>query len=239
MKSTQNFLRVFLCHAKEDKEVVRELYKKLEEEGWIDPWLDSEKLLPGQDWDYEIEKAVRNTNAVIACLSSSSVTKEGYIQKEIKFALNVELEKPKGTIFIIPLKLEECTMFYELSHLHWVNYYEDNGYDQLLRSLRARADSLSIVHEPDNVLAHIYRGLAHRKQGNHHQAITAYTRAIKVLPGYAYAYTVRGDSYDSLGRHELAITDYTKALELNPKDAYTYQMRGSTYYKLGQFSLSR
>ncbi|GEM_PF-2801460 len=34
--------------------------------GWIDPWLDEEKLhgerrrtlLPGQDWDMEIEKAV-------------------------------------------------------------------------------------------------------------------------------------------------------------------------------------
>jgi len=42
-------LRVFLCHASQDKPVVRELYQRLNAEGWIDPWLDEEKLLPGQD----------------------------------------------------------------------------------------------------------------------------------------------------------------------------------------------
>jgi len=51
-------LRIFLCHASQDKLIVRELYQRLLAEGWIDPWLDEEKLLPGQDWDMEIEKAV-------------------------------------------------------------------------------------------------------------------------------------------------------------------------------------
>jgi len=58
MPETQNHpLKVFLCHASQDKTLVRELYQKLSAEGWIDPWLDEEKLLPGQDWDLEIEKA--------------------------------------------------------------------------------------------------------------------------------------------------------------------------------------
>lgn len=39
-------LRVFLCHASQDKPIVRELYQRLLAEGWIDPWLDEEKLLP-------------------------------------------------------------------------------------------------------------------------------------------------------------------------------------------------
>lgn len=42
-------LRVFLCHASTDKPIVRELYGQLLAEGWIDPWLDEEKLFPGQD----------------------------------------------------------------------------------------------------------------------------------------------------------------------------------------------
>ena len=33
-------LRVFLCHASQDKPVVRELYQRLLAEGWIDPWMD-------------------------------------------------------------------------------------------------------------------------------------------------------------------------------------------------------
>ena len=51
-------LRVFLCHSSNDKPAVRELYQRFKAEGWIDPWLDEEKLYPGQDWDLEIEKAV-------------------------------------------------------------------------------------------------------------------------------------------------------------------------------------
>ncbi len=82
-------LRVFLCHASQDKPVVRELYRRLNNEGWIDPWLDEEKLLPGQDWDMEIERAVENSDDVIVCLSSNSVSKEGYIQKELRKILDV------------------------------------------------------------------------------------------------------------------------------------------------------
>jgi len=36
------------------------------------------------------------------------VTKEGYIQKELRRVLDIALEKPEETIFIIPLRLEEC-----------------------------------------------------------------------------------------------------------------------------------
>lgn len=75
-------LRVFLCHASQDKPVVRELYKRLEAEGWIDPWLDEEKLLPGQDWDLEIEEAVEVSDAVIVCLSKNSVTKRVIFKKK-------------------------------------------------------------------------------------------------------------------------------------------------------------
>ncbi len=32
-------LKVFLCHFSNDKPAVRELYKRLNAEGWIDPWL--------------------------------------------------------------------------------------------------------------------------------------------------------------------------------------------------------
>ena len=78
-------LRVFLCHAREDKPTVRELYRQLCAEGWLDVWLDEEKLLPGQNWDIEIEKAVEATDAVIVCLSSRSITKGNYLPILPKF----------------------------------------------------------------------------------------------------------------------------------------------------------
>jgi hypothetical protein len=66
-------LRVFLCHSSNDKAAVRELYHRFNAEGWIDPWLDEEKLFPGQDWDLEIEKAVEAADAVIVFLSDRFV----------------------------------------------------------------------------------------------------------------------------------------------------------------------
>jgi hypothetical protein len=56
MPNTDRKLRVFLCHSSQDKPIVRELYQRLLAEGWIDPWLDEEKLLPGQNWDMEFKQ---------------------------------------------------------------------------------------------------------------------------------------------------------------------------------------
>lgn len=140
-------LRVFLCHSSGDKQAVRELHRRLRGEG-VDPWLDEENLLPGQDWHQEITKAVRNSDVVIVCLSCGSINKSGYVQKEIKFALDVADEQPEGAIYIIPLKLDECDVPDRLSRWHWVNFFEEQGYERLLKSLRLRANSLGTVNSP-------------------------------------------------------------------------------------------
>jgi len=44
-KLTLRELRVFLGHASPDKPIVRELYQRLNNEDWIDPWQDEEKFL--------------------------------------------------------------------------------------------------------------------------------------------------------------------------------------------------
>lgn len=138
---TDRKLRVFLCHASQDKPVVRELYNRLLAEGWIDPWLDEEKLLPGQDWDMEIEKAVESADVVIVCLSNNSVSKEGYIQKELKLILDIALEKIDGAIFIIPLRLDSCQIPRRLRSWHYVDYsygVRKKNYLRLMQSLRVR-----------------------------------------------------------------------------------------------------
>lgn len=128
-------MRVFLCHSSEDKEAIRQLYEKLSHSGY-DVWLDEENLLPGQDWNREIVRAVRNSDTVLICLSRNSITKSGFIQKEIKFALDAADEKPDGAIFLIPAKLEECNMPERLNRFQWVNLFESNGFNKLLKSLR-------------------------------------------------------------------------------------------------------
>jgi len=141
-------LRVFLCHSSKDKAAVRELYQTLRAETWIDAWLDEEKLLPGQDWHEEIEKAVEVTDVVIVLLSKQSVSQEGYVQRELKLALDVADEKPENTIFIIPLRLDDCPAPRRLRGWHYVDYFPANRkpwvMERLLASLKVRAETLGI-----------------------------------------------------------------------------------------------
>ena len=137
-------LKVFLCHSRDDKSKVRGLYKDLVADGF-DAWLDEEKLMPGQDWDLEIRKAVRGSDVVVVCLSNSSITKAGYVQKELRFALDVADEQPEGSIFIIPARLEDCEAPSRLSKWHWVNLFDEKGYQQLKNSLELRATVLGVL----------------------------------------------------------------------------------------------
>lgn len=127
-------LRVFLCHSSADKPRVRELCSDLRSDGFS-PWLDEEQLAPGQQWALEIERMIKGVDAFIVCLSKHSVDKRGYVQKEIKMALDVADEIPEGGVFIIPLKLEECEIPDRLSKWHW-EYFDERGYAKLVQALR-------------------------------------------------------------------------------------------------------
>jgi hypothetical protein len=139
-------LKLFLCHSYHDKSSVRKLYKRFQSDGF-DPWLDEEKLLPGQDWQLEISNAVRSSDAVLVFLSQNSMTKSGYVQKEIKIALDLADEQPEGRIFLIPIRLEECATPDRLTQFQWVNLFDDIGYERLLKSLIRLTDSLGVQLE--------------------------------------------------------------------------------------------
>jgi hypothetical protein len=134
-------IRAFLCHSSADKPKVRDLFSQLATSG-IEPWLDENSLLPGQDFNLEITTAVRNSDVVIVCFSRSSVTKVGYIQKEMRLVLDVADEQPEGSLFIIPVRLEECDIPNRFKHLHYANLYEHDGFSKLLNALKLRASEV-------------------------------------------------------------------------------------------------
>jgi formylglycine-generating enzyme required for sulfatase activity len=135
------------------------LYQKLRAEPWIQPWLDEEELYPGQDWNMEIEKAIKGTDIIIVCLSKGSITKEGYVQKEIKTALDYSDYKPEGAVFIIPVRLEDCKPPERLSKWQYADYFEgqrERALERLLVSLKKRADSIGLKLDLEDVV--IYEG---------------------------------------------------------------------------------
>jgi BarA-like signal transduction histidine kinase len=135
-------LKVFLCHASDDKAEVKKMYNLLVERG-ADPWLDVEKLLPGQDWNLEIKKALDISDVILLCLSKKSVDKEGYVQREIRVALDRALEMPEGRIFLIPARLEECDLPYTVRTYQWVDLFVADGISKLLTSLNLRASQVN------------------------------------------------------------------------------------------------
>lgn len=134
MKLTKQ-LRIFLLYARTDEEEVRRLYRRLVREG-ADVWMDKEKLLPGQDWAYEIRNAIHGSDLVIACLSRQFNKQGGYRHEELKIALERANSFREGQTFIIPARLELCELPDSLRRWQCVDLFETDGYKSLLSALR-------------------------------------------------------------------------------------------------------
>ena len=125
--------RIFISYAREDAETAQMLYANLKCAG-LNPWLDTKDLLPGQDWEAAIRRAIRESSHFLALISSRSITKRGFIQKELRQGFDILDEMPPGDIFIIPIRLEPVEPRHEkLAKLQWVDLF--SGYDKALANL--------------------------------------------------------------------------------------------------------
>lgn len=128
-------VRIFLCYAREDISVVKVVYQKLFDAGYY-PWMDKKDLLPGQNWRIETPKALRAARFVIIFFSKHSVSKEGYVQREFKLALDTLEEKPEGKVYIIPVRLDECEVPDSFGHIHYSDLFEEDGLGLVLKTIK-------------------------------------------------------------------------------------------------------
>jgi Tfp pilus assembly protein PilF len=139
--SSQRPLKVFLCYSSGDKAKVRELYRRLNEDGF-QPWMDEKELIPGHEFRSRIEDTVRTSDAVVVCISAESVAKESFVNREIRIALDVAEEKPEGTIFVIPARLEAVEIPRSLRKFEWADLFAEGGYERLVEALKVRASTI-------------------------------------------------------------------------------------------------
>ncbi len=137
--------KVFISYAREDIEKALNLYHDLKDAGLI-PWIDDEDLLPGQNWKTIIQREIRESRYFIAVLSKASLDKRGFVQKELKMALDIRDEFPDDKVFLIPVRLDDCKPQDEkLQNLHWadmsVSYQK--GFSKVLRAMGCKADTSS------------------------------------------------------------------------------------------------
>ena len=88
LQEFKNAPKVFISYTKSDFSFATAIYWFLRNNECT-PWMDIYDLVPGQDWDLEIRHNIKSADFFIACLSNNSVSKRGYVQKELKEALSI------------------------------------------------------------------------------------------------------------------------------------------------------
>ncbi len=108
-------MKLFISYAHVDRYRVNELVDILRDAGY-EPWFDH-RLLPGQDWQAELLRAVRMCDALLYALSPESVDSE-WCQWE--FAQAIQMGKP-----VIPVLLQARTKLPEaISRFQYADFSE-------------------------------------------------------------------------------------------------------------------
>lgn len=125
---------LFLSYAKEDEADIRELYNRLQAHGYK-PWMSAVDLIGGENWNYAIKKALDKADFFIPCLTENSTNKRGYIQRELKQALDNFEGKLLGDIYVIPLRFNRVDRPEILQHFQHIDYFKPNGWNRLIQSI--------------------------------------------------------------------------------------------------------
>lgn len=129
--------RIFICYARRDEELARRLYEDLKKEGYC-VWIDVVDLRPGEVWKSRISREIQSSRLFIALMSKYSLSRRGYVQRELKEGIDVLREMPDDRIFMIPVRVDHCRPADPiLAELNWVDLFPDydRGYNRILESL--------------------------------------------------------------------------------------------------------
>ena len=129
---------VFLAYAQEDRPKIKRLFRLLQKAG-LEPWMDCQKLLPGQNWPRAIEQTIEISDFFIGCFSKNSTSKRGHFQSELAFALDVATRFPQDEVFFVPVRLDECELPPRIaSTTHYIDLFPNwpKGVQKLIIALR-------------------------------------------------------------------------------------------------------
>ena len=155
--------QIFLSYAREDKESAEVLYGKLLRAGHK-PWMDTKDIIAGEKWEICIKNAIKNSDFFLVCLSGNSLNKRGFLQKEIRDALNIMDEMLDNDIYLIPVRFEDCSVQDKLNVFQWVNLYEKEGISKLNKAIeegvnrrfaKDKFDNNDDINKDINLLDHI------------------------------------------------------------------------------------
>ena len=134
--------QIFLCSYIDDTPIVTKLYQRLQADGF-NIWWSEEDLLPGHDPQFIVSQAVRQSRAILICLSPTAQLNTGDFWQIFNWALDEAKKQPDGSIFIIPIRLYNSELPQRLSNIAPLDYFGDptsqeRQYQKLLKALNLK-----------------------------------------------------------------------------------------------------
>jgi hypothetical protein len=126
---------VFLSYSRPDQKEVENIYRYLKLNGHA-PYMDTEDLIGGENWEQALYKAIESSEIFIFCISNNSLERRGVLRKEVKRALEKLEGMLRDDIYIIPIRLEDCSYLEELKHLQAVDWFEIRKREKILESIQ-------------------------------------------------------------------------------------------------------
>ncbi|CAB3808299.1 hypothetical protein LMG28614_06767 [Paraburkholderia ultramafica] len=151
-------MKVFLSYAKEDGAIVKEFHDHLKAMG-LDPWMDQERLLPGQPWEREIDRALKEANVVILFMSPRSVKKRSFVTREANTAIANLRYKKADDIYVIPVLIEQCEVPEEISErAQYIEISEPGAKNKIVASIMRAAEQqeIAILNGVEHGPYHVY-----------------------------------------------------------------------------------
>jgi hypothetical protein len=97
---------IFISYATPDRDRVLPFFDHLTSHGF-NVWIDVRCLKPGQNWDFEIKRALNKASLILIFISNNSYDRRGYVQRELRLALDKLNEKLIDDIYVIPVLLDD------------------------------------------------------------------------------------------------------------------------------------
>jgi tetratricopeptide (TPR) repeat protein len=133
---------VFLSHAHVDADVVEKLGARLEDEGGLRVWLDKWVLVPGEQWEQGLAKALVEAGSCAVCIGSK--TPAGWFSQEIQRALNRQAKEPSFRVIPVILPGGDPSLVGDFLELRtWVQFKDGLDDRDAFRRLVAGNKGLS------------------------------------------------------------------------------------------------
>lgn len=136
---------VFLSYPSEHVEDAKEVRDFVRSVG-LACWFDKDALTVGEDWDRARKLAQGEADVILVLCAAETTIKDGVYQREINEALRAVDDKRVGTIYLLPIRVENVNLPPEIRRFQYLDKFEPGWRRKLAvalqRAIRERSKPL-------------------------------------------------------------------------------------------------